>query len=126
MPKQLSGMALVRSENLKKLKSELKAWNEFTQEITIPNDLAIAFMTGRPEMVKMFKPRPLSAEECKIFLEAISILLETNNELRRHAASLADAVENVRGHMLGLQRSIQDVADFANFRQPTEDDEDDN
>jgi hypothetical protein len=71
---------------------KLDTWTQFVDELKIPMDIYPALASGRPELIKLAKPRDLTAVETEALLNIIGCLIETNFALREHAAQLADFV----------------------------------
>jgi hypothetical protein len=103
--------------------SKLRAWNEMVDDVNLPSDFAVAFMSGRPELLGIIK-RPLSAEETAAVARAMATILMTNVELQRHSQVLADMVRDAYGNLKGLTSKLSQLEDYANFRQPIGDDDD--
>jgi len=112
-------------ERLLEIQEKLTKWNSFVRDLHVPNDMAPAFLTGRMELLCLAKPRALTEEECKQVYELIGGILETNNALREHAAMVADLADRVIGGLHALERPLQQLRDFGNFRTPVDDGEDD-
>src|SRR6185369_5484759 len=106
-------------------KAGLESWNSFVTELPVPSDIAPALISSRAELLKIVKPRALSAEECATLYKLIGGLLDTNNALREHAKDLAQLVDNWEGNFKGLASLGFRIKNFANFKAPTNFDEDD-
>jgi hypothetical protein len=94
----------------------LKDWSYYIEEIELPNDVLPALMTGRPELLKHLKPRPLTEEETAKLYKALAALIETNMALREHAEKLAQLTDNWAQQFRGLQGVGNKIQNFANFR----------
>lgn len=103
---------------------KLRSWNEVVEEVSLPTDFAIAFMSGRPELLRIIE-RPLTAEETHAVAHAMAVILDTNQELQRHARQVAEMAEQALGNLKGVSGKLRQVVDFANFREPMEADPDD-
>src|SRR5262245_51819952 len=60
----------------------LRTPSEYAEEIQVPGDLLPALASNRPEMLKLVRPRALTADEHKTYLELIRIAMETNYALQ--------------------------------------------
>lgn len=100
----------------------LKSWNELIEDVSLPNDFALALMSGRPELLRIVN-RPLSVEEARQVAHAMQVVMETNVALQRHCQEMADMVRDAYGNLKGLTTKLGQLEDHANFRQPLEDDE---
>lgn len=94
----------------------LKDWSSFIEEIALPQDLAFALMTSRPELLRVVKPRPLTEEEAAKIYKAMAALMETNMALRSHAQQLARLTNNWANQFAGLHGVGEKIQNFANFR----------
>src|SRR5262245_37542622 len=68
--------------------AKLDSWNAFVEELHAPPEIALALATGQAELIRLAKPRPLTAEDCAALYKLIAGLLDTNAALREHAAEL--------------------------------------
>lgn len=97
-------------------KSKLRSWNELTQAVSIPVELAAAMHTQRAELIRIVPPKALTEDECRRLYDFIGTLIETNMALTQHAEQLAQLVgtwaESIRG-AVGL---AEQVRLFANFK----------
>lgn len=105
--------------------TKLNSWTDFIDALNVPADLFPALMANRPELVKLVKPRPLSTDEHKVYLELIAGILETNRALREHAQQLAQLTGNWADAFTALRSIGQRIERFANFKRSTKDDDDD-
>jgi hypothetical protein len=94
----------------------LDDWNCFLEPMDAPQDLAVAIMTGRPELVKLAQPRALTQDECAVVFKMLSILLETNSALREHAALTAQLVGQWTDSVQAIFATAGKIEDFANYR----------
>lgn len=100
----------------------LRSWNELIEDVSLPNDFALALMSGRPELLKIIN-RPLSVEEAQQVAHAMQVLMDTNVALQRHCRELADLVRDTYGNLKGVTTKLGRLEDHANFRQPLADDD---
>jgi hypothetical protein len=105
--------------------TKLNSWTDFVDALNVPNDLFPALMSNRPELIKIVKARPLSAEEHGVYLELIAGLMKTNAALREHASQLARLTTNWSHAFVGLRNIGQRIERFANFKRSTSSEEDD-
>jgi hypothetical protein len=96
-------------------KAKINSWTDFVDALDVPNDLFPAVMANRPELVKLVKPRPLSADEHKVYLDLIAGIMATNAALREHAASLARMTTNWAEAFTSLRTLGQRIERFASF-----------
>lgn len=121
MTEIIDALSKIRSDNY----ASLHYWTEWTDEAKVPSDLTPALMTGRIELFKLAKPRPLTKEECAALYHLVAVLVETNASLRAHAEQTAELVSQWLGHFKGMTKTAMKIEDFANFRDPTAHDDDD-
>ena len=105
------------------LSDSLESWDCLTEEVTAAPDVMLALMSGRPELLAIVQPRALSPEEHGQLIHLLQVVLSTNRQLQRHSEQVAQQAGHVLGHMKGLQRSLDKLEDFANFRSETGDDD---
>jgi hypothetical protein len=110
-------------ERLLEIQEKLDSWNCFIRELKVPGDLAVAFQTGRIELLCLARPRDMAAAEVKVLYDLIGGLLETNAALRQHAQLVAELSQMAYQNMRGLHKALERLGDFANFRDPIEGDE---
>jgi hypothetical protein len=101
---------------------KMESWSSFVRALNIPSEIAPAFMTGRVELMRLARPRPLSEEECRVLYELIGGLLETNMALRDHASAIYDGVANVTQGLSGAIKGVERLKVLATFREPYEED----
>jgi hypothetical protein len=94
----------------------LKDWSHFIEEIQLPQDVAFALMTSRPELLRIVKPRALSEDEAAKLYKAMAALMETNMALRSHAQQLAKLTDNWANQFAGLHGVGEKIQRFANFK----------
>ena len=82
---------------------------------SLPMDIAAALVTGRPELLKLTQPRALTADECKRLYHFIGVLIQTNNNLQRHAAQVAILVDTWGQAFKGMTHAAERIENFANF-----------
>jgi hypothetical protein len=125
--KKLSGAERVAQEIIEfRRDAKLDSWSSFVEALQVPNDLAVALMTGRPELLKLALPRALTVEECAVLYKLLGGLLETNAALRQHTERVAQLTDILNDSMKGFTRAARSIHDFANFRatEESEDEED--
>jgi hypothetical protein len=105
-------------------KSKMNSWNSLVENVNVPLDFYAALMTGRPELLKVVKPRELTEDECRNVYNLIAVLIETNQELQKHANELSRMVNNWSGAFKQLHSVGQRIERFAKFQElnPEEDD----
>lgn len=96
--------------------AKLDSWSSFVEALQVPNDLAVALMTGRYELVKAAKPRALTIDECATLYKLIAGLVETNAALREHTERVAMLTNRLNDALTGFASTAQSINDFANFR----------
>lgn len=113
------------SETIQTLRQQCKlgCWTELVEEVSAPPDIALALLSGRPELIGMAKIRPLNEDECRQLYHLIRVLLLTNRELQRHAEQMALLVEQFEGHFKGIARLASDIQKYAQFQQPVREDD---
>jgi hypothetical protein len=94
-----------------------------TEDVAMPPEFVAAFVTGRPELVKLVRPRALTEEECKSLYNAMAVLIQTNAALIEHAQRLATSVDQWDNAFKQLDSVGRRIVDFANFRSPLESDD---
>lgn len=97
-------------------KAKLDSWNSFVEELQIPSELYPALVTSRPELIKVAKPRPLTAEETAVLYRLIGALIETNQALREHASAVSSFVKEWVSSISGAMTNARKVAAFARFQ----------
>lgn len=111
-----------------KARAKLDSWNAFVEELKVPQDLMPAFLTMRPELVRLTQPRDMTAVETKALLELLAGLIETNMALREHAEQVHLMVRDLASAFIGLHTLGLKVQRFASFDhvpdEPVEDDTD--
>lgn len=111
-----------RSEVLKRV-AKLEGPDSFTDFVSMPTDLAAAVLTGRPELLRIVKPRALNVEECEIIFKLLATYIETNMALREHAHELAVMTRNMLSGFTTVHSIGQQIADFGDFREPMHDED---
>jgi hypothetical protein len=96
----------------------LTAVNAFVTALDVPGDIAPAFMTGRPELIKLAHPRVLSADECAVMFKLVRGLLETNQALRDHAALVLKLSETQHQAARGMVQAMNRLRIVAGFQNP--------
>ena len=110
-------------ECIEAINEKMRSWSSLVEEVKVANDIGVALATGRPELMKLVRPRAISEEESKHLFHLIAVLIETNQLLQKHAALTAKAVASVLQNVQGAQRSLGRLHQLANFH-PAMDDED--
>lgn len=90
----------------------------------IPPAILVALSANRAELIPTVDVPALSAPEAQAVFRVVRALLETNQALQRHAHEVARLVAHWQDLMLGMERTARRIEHFANFRQPTEEEED--
>jgi hypothetical protein len=106
-------------------KGKLDSWTDFVDALNVPNDLFPALMSNRPELVVLVKPRALSTDEHKVYLDLIGGLMKTNAALREHASQLARLTSNWADAFTALRNVGQRIERFANYKRSTSTGEED-
>lgn len=112
-------------DRLKAFECDLDDFTSFARVLNVPAEMVPAVMAGRPELMSLAKPRPLTQEDCRILYEMVGNLLETNAQLRRHAHLISSVVEDWILHFRGLAAVSRRIQEFASF-QPLAECEDEN
>lgn len=97
-------------------RARINGWNEFVEGLNIPSELVPAFVTCRPELVRLAQVRPLTAEEAQALYTLIGALLETNMVLREHAQQVETMIQNWVGSIYGMVGVAGRIGRFAAFR----------
>lgn len=105
--------------------AKIDSWTDFVDALNVPNDLFPALMTNRPELVKLVKARPLSAEEHRVYLDLIGGIMETNAALREHAAQVAKLTGIWADNFKALRNVGQRIERYASFKRSTSTDGED-
>jgi hypothetical protein len=105
-------------KELRRPKEKLRNWSELIATVELPMDMAVALSCGRIELIA--KPRALKVEEAGQLLQLLRVLMQTNQELQKHSAKVADMAENIMEHFKGLQSGLIKISDFASFCDPEE------
>lgn len=98
----------------------LRDWSSVTEEVTLPPELAAAFATGRPELIKLAQPRALTEEECKAVYHAMAVFILTNQALQGHAQRVAHLANLWTDHIKGVVHVAAQIEHFAAFRASTD------
>ena len=124
MTKTISHTAERLTELVRELndQSKLKAWNELADDVKLFDPaLAAALTANRPVLAKMSPlargEQAATAEQTKMLYHLVLVLLDTNGLLQRHAAQVAQLVENWAGHFKGLIKAGREIENFAKFRE---------
>jgi hypothetical protein len=95
---------------------KLDAPNAFTEAVSCPAELYAGLQANRPELIRVAPARPLTADETKAVYSLIATLIETNAALREHAEQVSQLVENWGSHFKGLERTGNQIRQFAAFK----------
>lgn len=82
----------------------------------IPTELAVAFMTGRPELIGLAAPRVLTEAECAAVYKLVGALIRTNFALQAHANEIGRMADNVLHQVRGGVVMVDTLRAFAAFR----------
>lgn len=96
--------------------AKINDWTDFVEALGVPDELLPAVMTGRGDLVKLVKPRPMSEKEAKVLLDLIAGLLDTNAALRLHARQTAQLVDNWAQAFNALRGIGAKIQRFAYFK----------
>ena len=102
---------------------KLTDWTAFTESVDVPQDIAVALMTNRVELLGLARPRDMTAAEVAPLYKLIRVLFETNQALREHAEDTARLTSNWMSQFKGIAGVAGQIDRFANFKAPLEDDE---
>lgn len=100
----------------------LDGWASYIEAIQVPDEIAAALTTGRPELLALIQPRTLDAVECSKLYDLLRVLITTNMALQQHAQQLSQLVDNWMQQFSGLHSVANQIEHFANFRKPFDDD----
>lgn len=98
------------------MKTALKSPAELTEPVECPAEFFAAFVTGRPELIKLVKPRSLNETECAAIYKLVAVLIETNSALREHAETVGKAVGDWADLFKGLNKLGWEIENFAQFK----------
>lgn len=104
-------------------RAKINSWNDFVEALDVPQDMVMAFLTNRPQLLRLAQPRELSKEECATLYKLLAGLMETNAALREHTATVAQLVDKWMEAFRGMTTSAEQINNFANFRSIVEDEE---
>lgn len=103
------------NNQLRDIQQRMTKPNQLLEEIAVPAEIAPIILTGRGELAKIIPPRPLSVDECKAVFHAIGVLVETNRALVEHAEVVGHLADQWRSAVLGTERILDRIHDFAKF-----------
>lgn len=106
----------VRESLVIHVNTSLTRVNELCDTISLPPELAVALATGRPELIKLARPRPLEEKEVAALYHAIAVLIETNQLLQQHVNDLAHLAEIVATSLKGAVRQANEIALVGRFK----------
>jgi hypothetical protein len=95
----------------------LRSWADLVEEVTLPAGISIAVSAGRPELLRA-SVRPMDADEVKMVLDLVRVLMETNSQLQQHAISVAQEAKDIRRAFIGLESKIDRMRAMAEFQDP--------
>lgn len=93
----------------------IKDWNDLSQAVNLPQDIAAVVSTGRKELLPAVA-RDMNKEEVIMLLNLVSVLLDTNYDLQKHSREIAKQLKELKGNIRGFGNSIERVCDFAEFK----------
>ena len=91
----------------------MRSPNELTEEVNVPSHIAAALATGRSELVGLVKE--YTPEQVTSLVNLVRVLIDTNRELRNHAAVVSLKIEHARGCIKGALSGIEAAKAFAEF-----------
>lgn len=94
-------------------------WAALAEEIDLPNDIALAVATNRPELLKL-AIRPMNKAEVGLLLNAMRVIMLTNQNLQKHCLELSQMTEQLTGHFKGAlsqARRLQHKAAFQEYEE---------
>ncbi len=109
---------------LEQIQEKMQTWSSLARDVKVPADFQPALMTGRPELMRLVKPRELSAADSAVFIDLIACLLETNSLLQQHASLVAKVVNQVASNARGTANAVVRLEHYANFVLPPNDEDD--
>lgn len=112
----------VQREHLKAAVS-LDNWDDFVAEGNFPVEILPALAARRPDMIRLARRRPLTADEADKLYKLIVKLFATNEALRAHALEVSRMVADWRTAMNILSERSYQIEDFTNFRVRREEDQ---
>lgn len=89
-------------------------WAALAEEIDLPNDIALAVATNRPELLKL-AIRPMNKAEVGLLLNALRVMMLTNQNLQNHCRDLSQMADEISSHIKGTlsqTRRLQHKAAF--------------
>lgn len=104
--------------------AKLGGWEQLVRDVSLPMDIHAAVFTGRTQLLAA-AVRPMDANEVRQVLDLVAVLIETNRALQQHSCMVARRVEQLVQGIQGSVRALDLLEDFANFRNPDDDSEDD-
>jgi len=105
-----------RDAELDKTVAAMRGWNELSEACDCPADLAIAFITGRSELLKLAKPRAMTEAEVAVLYNFIRVQMQTILQLQRHSQLVANHARDMETALRGLRLGMDELNHFANFR----------
>ena len=103
----------------------IKSIESLVEEVDLPpgmGEICMALQTGRPELIKMYKPKePLSVEQGLALANLVRVLLKTNQAIQEHYMSLSVFVDQLADNVKGLGSKIHGLMEMVNFTPVSED-----
>lgn len=93
-------------------------WASLVEEVNLPQDLAFALVTQRPELLKIWKKRAFTLDESAAVVNTLRVYVETNAILQAHCVNILKRAEHIAGAVHNLTTTAQALIDVADFRQP--------
>jgi hypothetical protein len=102
---------------------QMRSWSELIETVHVSADIAAALATGRPELLKLARPRALDEADCAALFKLLAVLIETNQALIAHAQETAKMTRDIATMLKGTVAMFGGVEHFANFRHNQDEDE---
>lgn len=98
--------------------SQLKP-NQLMQEVqgSFPMAVVAAFTAQRPELLKLAKPEPMTAEQVGSMFKLLAVVIETNLALQQHSREVAVLVSTWMQAIQGMTKAAHRIEQFAHFRE---------
>jgi hypothetical protein len=118
---------------LKEIMGRMKSWSDLSEPVKghLPAGVVAAVMSGRAELLDLAvaaaeaspPEEAVQKEQYLTMLQLVKVLMETNFALQEHAQELAKRTVILSDSVKGLLGAARRIDDFANFRDPTEEEE---
>lgn len=115
MAKEPSPQAQMEKELLIKIRKMPSDWAALSEEIDVPVDLGVAISTGRPELLTL-AARAMTKEEVVQLLNAMRVLMETNQLLKEHTELVAIKAKNFSYAVNAAVNQARRLSEFACYR----------